>query len=159
MNATAALAPPKAVMDELVDSVHRTMKSIFYRMTPVLDAEGISMGQFWTLHAVSSFDAAPLGAIARGLGVSSPTLCATVDELESTGFVARKRSEKDRRVVEVSLTAKGRRAEARIWAQVGGLMARASRDVPPKDLETTIRVFRTIHGYVEAGGASPEVRA
>jgi MarR family transcriptional regulator, organic hydroperoxide resistance regulator len=159
MTATASLLPPNADADELVESVHRTMKSVFRHLSPALGDEGISMGQFWTLHTISSLDVAPLGAIARGLGVSSPTLCATVDELEAAGFVARHRSDKDRRVVELSLTPKGRRTESRIWVRVGGLMGVAARDLPPEDLKTAIRVFRTIYRQLDAGPATVEVRA
>jgi DNA-binding MarR family transcriptional regulator len=145
MNATTALIAPKSAGDELVDSVHHAMKSVFRTAHPALTTEGISMGQFWALHMISSLDVASLSTIARGLGVSSPTICAQVDELEAAGFVARQRSERDRRIVELSLTTKGRRAEARVWARIGQTIGQAVRGVPSEDLETTIRVFRTIY--------------
>jgi DNA-binding MarR family transcriptional regulator len=159
MTATAALLAPKSSGDELVDSVHRVMQSMFRRTSPALSAEGISMAQFWALHMISSFDTAPLSTIARGLGVSSPTLCAKIDELEAAGFVARHRSQKDRRVVEVSLTSKGRRAETRVWSWIGEMMGRAASDLPRQDLETTVRVFHAIHRKLEAGTFPPGSRA
>jgi MarR family transcriptional regulator, organic hydroperoxide resistance regulator len=159
MTATTTLMPPKTSGDELVDSVHDVMKSMFRRSSPALDAEGISMPQFWAIHMISAVEAAPLSAIARGLGVSAPTVCAKIDELEAAGFVARRRSQKDRRVVEVSLTAKGRRAEARVFSWIGQLMGEAASDLPRHDLETTIRVFRSIHRKLETGAIEPGSRA
>ncbi len=150
MVATAAVLPPRSSGDELVESVHRVMQAMFRHTSPALTAEGISMAQFWTLHAISSAEVAPLNRIARGLGVSAPTLCAKVDELEAAGLVVRHRSQKDHRVVEVSLTPKGRRAEARAWSWIGQLMGEAASGLPRDDLETTVRVFRSIHRRLEA---------
>jgi DNA-binding MarR family transcriptional regulator len=151
MTATAALLSSKSSGDELVDSVHLVMKSMFRRASPALQAEKISMAQFWALHMISSIDAAPLSTVARGLGVSLPTLCAKVDELEDGGLVARQRSKTDRRVVEVSLTPKGRRAEARIWTSFGEEMNAAVAGLPRADVATTIRVFQSIHRKLEGG--------
>jgi DNA-binding MarR family transcriptional regulator len=144
MVASAALVPRAAAGDELVDSVHGVLMSVFRRSHPVLEGEGISMGQFWALHMISSLGSAPMGTIARGLGVSSPTVCAKIDELEAAGLVARHRSERDRRVVELSLTTKGRRTEARVWSWIGRMMGEAAVDLPHEDLATAIRVFHAI---------------
>jgi DNA-binding MarR family transcriptional regulator len=154
MNAAAALLSPKSSGDELVDSVHLVMKSMFRRASPALQAEKISMAQFWALHMISSIDAAPLTTVARGLGVSLPTLCAKVDELEADGLVARQRSKTDRRIVEVSLTPKGRRAEARVWTSFGEEMNAAVAGLPRSDVATTIRVFQSIHRKLEGGAAT-----
>jgi DNA-binding MarR family transcriptional regulator len=146
MVATAALvrtAPPN--VDELVGSVHRVMKSVLRRSHATLDAEGISMGQFWALHLVSSLGSARLSTVARQLSVSAPTVCANVDELEAAGLLTRHRSERDRRVVEIALTPKGHRVEARVWSQIGRLMGAAARDLPPADLAAAVRVFRQLN--------------
>lgn len=151
MTATAALVAPKSSGDELVDSVHLVMQSMFRRTSPALQAEKISMPQFWALHMISSVEVAPLTTVARRLGVSLPTLCAKVDELEANGLVARHRSNSDRRIVQVSLTPKGRRAEARVWTWIGQQMNAAVRDVSRADLATAIRVFHTIHEKLDEG--------
>jgi DNA-binding MarR family transcriptional regulator len=153
MTATAALLPPRSTGDELVDSVHLVMQSMVRRASPALEAERISMAQFWALHMLSSLEVRPLTAVARRLGVSLPTLCAKVDELEAAGLVARQRSTTDRRVVEVSLTAKGRRAEARVWSWIGKQMNAAVRDLSRDDIAAAIRVFQTVHTKLEANAA------
>ncbi len=143
-------APASNDVEELVESVHDVMRSVFHRLHPAVEAEGISIGQFWSLHLVSSLRSASLSTVARHLAVSAPTVCANVDSLESQGLVSRQRSERDRRAVELSLTPKGRRVEARVWAEVGRLMAEAADDLPPRDVATAVRVFRELHRRLDA---------
>ena len=148
MVATAALSrravsAPDA--EQLVASVHEVMRSVLHRVHPTLEAEGISMGQFWALHLVSSLRTASVSTVARHLSVSAPTVCASVDQLEAAGLVVRERSARDRRAVELSLTAKGHRVESRVWSRVGQLMAEAARGLPPADVATAVRVFQELN--------------
>jgi MarR family transcriptional regulator, multiple antibiotic resistance protein MarR len=135
---------PSAVPEDLVGSVHEVMGSVLRRMAPTLEGEGITMGQFWALHLVSSLGQTSLTAVARHLSVAPPTVCANVDLLVRAGFVARHRSERDRRAVELTLTPAGRRLEARIWRAVGEVMRSATVDLAPADLATATRVFREL---------------
>lgn len=128
----------------LVDLIHELLRSTLLRLQPSLADEGITMGQFWALHNISSGEAPSLRTLARHLGVSSPTVCANIDMLEDAGLVRRARSEKDRRTVELSLTPRGRRAEARIWGEIAHLMSDAAVSLPEKDLLVAVRVFREI---------------
>jgi MarR family transcriptional regulator, organic hydroperoxide resistance regulator len=162
MVATAALARRGASTpdaEQLVASVHEVMRSVLHRVHPTLEAEGISMGQFWALHLVSSLRTASVSTVARHLSVSAPTVCASVDQLEAAGLVVRERSARDRRAVELSLTAKGRRVESRVWSRVGQLMAEAAGDLPPEDVATAVRVFqelnRRLDPIVDRPGGAP----
>lgn len=130
--------------EQLVGSVHEVMRSVLHRIHPTLEAEGISMGQFWALHLVSSLRAASVSTVARHLSVSAPTVCANVDLLEAAGLVARHRSERDRRAVDLSLTPKGRKVEARVWARIGRVMTEAAGGLPPRDVATAVRVFQEL---------------
>lgn len=152
MVATAVLAPPESARvkpDQLVSSVHDVMKSIVHRLQPVLEEEGISTGQFWTLHQVSSLQHPSLSTVARHLAISAPTLCANVDQMESTGLIIRHRSDRDRRAVELSLTSKGRKVESRIWGHIGRLMNETAEGLPPEDIAAAVRVFRELHRRLE----------
>ncbi|MGD0587789.1 MAG: MarR family transcriptional regulator [Thermoplasmata archaeon] len=139
---------------QLVNSVHEVMRSVLHRVHPALEAEGISMGQFWALHLVSSLRSASVSSVARHLSVSAPSVCANVDQLEAAGLVTRQRSVRDRRAVNLSLTPKGRKVEARLWARIGGLMVEAAEDLPPQDVTTAVRVFRELSGRLDASDAS-----
>jgi DNA-binding MarR family transcriptional regulator len=145
---TRDVSPPDAEL--LVASVHEVMRSILHRIHPALEDEGISMGQFWALHLVSSLRSASVSTVARHLSVSAPTVCTNVDQLEAAGLVTRHRSEQDRRAVELSLTPKGRRVESRIWSRIGRVMSDAADGLPAEDVATAVRVFREVGRELES---------
>ena len=87
--------------------------------------------------------------------MSAPTVCAKVDDLESAGLITRHRSQRDRRAVEITLTPKGRRVEARLWGRIGRIMAEAAADLPAEDVATAVRVFRELQDHLDATGHRP----
>jgi DNA-binding MarR family transcriptional regulator len=147
--------------ETLVTSVQEVLRSILRRVHPTLDAEGISMGQFWALHLVSSLRSTSVSAVARHLSLSAPTVCASIDQLEAAGLVVRHRSERDRRAVELTLSPKGRKVESRVWTRIGEVMTEAIAEagVPAADVATTVRVFRDLDRHLESnetpGGERP----
>jgi len=150
---------PPSDADALVTTVHEVMRSVLRSVHPTLDAEGISMGQFWALHLVSSLRSTSVSAVARHLYVSAPTVCANIDQLEAAGLVTRRRSERDRRAVELTMTPRGRKVEARVWAQVGKVMAEVAGELPPEDVATAARVFRELNRRFEARETEREATA
>ena len=60
-----------------------------------------------TIEAVGIKDAKTMGEIAHDLRITVGTLSAAITKLIKKGYVERKRTEEDRRVVLVSLTSKG----------------------------------------------------
>jgi MarR family transcriptional regulator, organic hydroperoxide resistance regulator len=137
---------PDAGVLELVGLVRESLRTSLNQLQPTLSEEGITMGQFWALKTVSSLEAASLSTVARYLDVSPPTLCANIDQLESAGLVRRHRSERDHRSVELSLTARGRRVEARVWSHLARVMSERSHGVDAADMAATLRVFRVLAG-------------
>lgn len=162
----AVVRPREAIetgstLEGLASSVHDVMRTILRRLGPVLEEEGVSMGQFWGLHAVSSMGRTSVNSVAQRLIVSPPTACANVDALVRAGLVARERSESDRRVVELALTPRGRQAEARIWRAIARTMEDGTRGLPKSDVAAAERVFRSLVRRLEStdAGASSRRRA
>jgi len=133
-----------AEVAQLIDLVHEVLQGSLQKLHPTLAKEGITMGQFWAIHTVSSLEAASLSTVARYLGVSSPTACANIDQLEEAGLVRRQRSARDRRAVELSLTPQGRKVETRVWAEIGRVMVDAGHGLDPEDVAAAVRVFREV---------------
>lgn len=140
---------PIAEAEQLVNGVHDVMKLVVHRLQPAFEREGISTGQFWALHVVSSLQSASLSTVARHLAVSTPTVCANVDQLEADGLVTRSRSARDRRNVVLALTPKGRKVESRIWSRIAHLVSEAAGGLPAQDVATAARVFRELHRRLE----------
>jgi MarR family transcriptional regulator for hemolysin len=76
--------------------------------------------------------------------VSAPTVCANIDQLEDAGLVRRHRSERDRRAVELSLTPRGRKVEARVWSEIATVMAEAAHGLSEADVAASVRVFTAV---------------
>jgi len=73
--------PESADIVQLIGLVHEVLRSSLRELHPALAEEGITMGQFWAIHTVSSLEAASVNTVARYLGVSAPTVCANIDQL------------------------------------------------------------------------------
>jgi DNA-binding MarR family transcriptional regulator len=136
--------------DELARSIHDMILSVLREIHPTVEAEHISKGQFLAMHVISGLEAASVSTVARNLAVKAPTMCVTVDQLEAAGLVTRRRSARDHRTVEVSLTAKGRRVEARVWARIEARITEAVNGLPPADLAAAVRVFRELNRRLDA---------
>ncbi len=158
-SARASRPAPPGGAEQLVAGVHEAMGSVLHRIHPVLEAEGISLGQFWALHLVSGLRSASVSTVARHLFVSAPTVCANVDQLEAAGLLTRHRSERDHRAVELCLTPKGRKVESRVWGKIGQLMAEAAQDLPPEDVATALRVFAELNRHLDPGGTHRQERS
>ena len=70
----------------------------------------ISVNDMHILNAIGKEGEKSMSAIAKQVGVTVGTLTIAINSLVKKGYVARSRSEKDRRVVLVSLSEKGRSA-------------------------------------------------
>ena len=71
-----------------------------------IDFMDLSMTEIHTIEAVGIKDAKTMGEIAHDLRITVGTLSAAITKLIKKGYVERKRTEEDRRVVLVSLTSK-----------------------------------------------------
>ena len=72
-----------------------------------IDLMDLSMTEIHTIEAVGIKDSKTMGEIAHDLRITVGTLSAAITKLIKKGYVERKRTEEDRRVVLVSLTSKG----------------------------------------------------
>jgi MarR family transcriptional regulator, organic hydroperoxide resistance regulator len=142
--------PLSSNADELARSIHDSILSVVHQIHLAVEAEHISKGQFLAMHVMSGLEAASVSTVARNLAVKAPTMCVTVDQLEAAGLVTRHRSARDHRTVEVSLTPKGRKIEARVWARIEGRISEAADGLPPADVAATVRVFRELNRRLDS---------
>lgn len=113
-------APPKAPgADGDVERAFRGFSQAFDRFSQAVrsargrisreDGLALTLSQYHLLEALDGAAALPVGRVAEAAGVAAPTATRMLDSLERVGTVRRSHSSDDRRVVEVALTAEGRR--------------------------------------------------
>ncbi|MBT8337770.1 MAG: MarR family transcriptional regulator [Gemmatimonadetes bacterium] len=76
---------------------------------------GLTTAQFGILEALHHLGPLPLGELAEKLLVTGGNVTYVMDRLEALGFVVRKRSDADRRVVTAVLTPEGRALVAAVF--------------------------------------------
>ncbi len=94
-------------------SLYSTSIAINRIYKPMLDTFEITYPQYLVLCTLWEGDGRTISAIADRLALDPSTITPLVKRLEQRGMVARKRSSEDERLVEVSLTQKGKELETR----------------------------------------------
>ena len=83
---------------------------------------GIPGAQLWALHEVAQADGLSVGALAQRLRMHQTTVSNLLTRLDAAGLVRKGRSPQDQRVVQVHLTAAGRKGLRRAPGPARGLL-------------------------------------
>lgn len=99
------------------DTFHEILVSLFHDITGIEEKaviteefQDISNNDMHIIEAVGIQSPRNMSAVAKSLSITVGTLTIAINNLVKKGYVSRVRSEKDRRVVLLSLTPKGKRA-------------------------------------------------
>lgn len=110
--------------DQQIGQIDDFMRDIFGRFlrppTPPSGEMNITMGQMHCQRTIANLGKPTMSQVAEELGLHPSTVTVLVDGLVSHGLVRRTTDPKDRRVVRVSETAKGRKNHERHKAEMRG---------------------------------------
>jgi DNA-binding MarR family transcriptional regulator len=135
----AAVAPSTVVA--LFLRIHRSLSR---NSRQVHDEYGISGRKLAALRYLDTAGEATIGELSEHLYVRNSSTSQMVSKLERKGFVQRARSERDNRVVKVSLTPDGQRLVERAPLSGIGLLRKRLQDVPPTELTEIEGVLRRL---------------
>lgn len=99
--------------DQVCFALHAASRAMTAAYQPLLAALEITYPQYLVLLVLWEENAARVSRIGERLFLDSATLTPLLKRLESRGLVERRRSTEDERVVEVHLTAEGKRLKRR----------------------------------------------
>ena len=99
----------KTAIAEIVQSFRRIFKAIQQYSEDVLKEFGVTGPQLWLLKLLWQEGGASISEFSQKMYLHISTVSGIIDRLEAKGYVVRKRSERDRRVVMVHLTDSGKR--------------------------------------------------
>ena len=111
----------------------------------------ITFAQFKAILLLSRAGSQTLGQLSEGLSRARCTVTGLVDRLEAKGLVRRKRSREDRRMVYVSLTAKGRELASELREKVVPEIARLGEKVMGRLTESEAAALLGALGKVSEG--------
>ena len=98
------------VLNELLVKLFKNIMEIEEKWLITPEYKDISVNDMHVLEAVGVKEPKSMSTVAKLMSVTTGTLTKSMDGLSDKGYVSRERGKKDKRVVFVSLTEKGRRA-------------------------------------------------
>ena len=93
---------------ELWQSVADSWRTLQKKSEKNIGKVGLCLTEFKILKAVSTLGPLPMARLSSETILTQPAITLLVDKLESQGLVRRERSEDDRRVTNIAVSAKGR---------------------------------------------------
>ena len=94
--------------------------------------------------------------LATWMRIEPPTVLRHLDRLEGAGLVARRRDDRDRRVIRVTLTAAGRQRFPQLAVVMSAADDELRAQLTPRELDVLYRALEKLHAYVAAGDGASE---
>ena len=105
---------------------------------------GVHEGQQFILRRLWAEDGQTPGEIAKSLGLATSTVTRAATRMEATRLLAREPHERDRRLVRLRLTARGRALETAIDAEMDQLTERALGSFGPDERARIVAALEKI---------------
>ena len=106
-----------------------------------LNQESMNFPQYTVMQKLDELGELTMGTLSENLGTTMGAATNLVDKLVHAGHVVRRRSARDRRVVQVKLTEQGLRVFARVTKESVELLGRTFRKFSPEERQVTVRVI------------------
>ena len=104
----------------------------------------ITIPQLRTLEYLSRIDGCLMNEIASHLGISRPAATGLVDRLIAQGLAAREYDDKDRRVIKIKISPKGKKIVANIWDQKRRSFAKVFSMISAQERTQYIQIMEKI---------------
>jgi MarR family transcriptional regulator, 2-MHQ and catechol-resistance regulon repressor len=122
----------------------RASDSVFSRLSPTLEALGVTTPQFGILEAIYHLGPMCQKALAEKLLRSGGNVTVVVNNLEKRGWVRRVRHAEDRRMVQIHLTPRGHALIERIFPQHAAEIAKEMGTLEAEEQEILRRLCRKL---------------
>lgn len=137
---------PDIAISEIMQSLRRIFKAIHDYSFEVSGKFGITGPQLWALNTISKNEGLPLGELSKKMYLGPSTITGLIDRLEKRGYVVRNRDQRDRRVVKILLTSKGKGLAKRGPNPIQGKMIYGLRSLDRGELRS---IYDSIQKLVE----------
>ena len=132
------------VEEELIHLTKRLAFRIRRELDQVLGAEGVTWAQFTYLRTVYEKRADTPSRIARLFSVATGAITRLTDRLERGGFLLRRASKGDRRLVRIVLTEKGRRLVEALAPAARGQISRLCGKMNQAELKNLTQLMKEL---------------
>lgn len=137
--------PPKSDPKPNLDAILEAMIYLYAesrRVTRAIAEEhGLTGSQLWVLKMIEPAGRLSLSELSERVRAKNSTMTGIIDRMERDGLVARRRSDDDRRVVHIELTAKGRGLANGVQAPPTFLFRSLLESLPERDAAELERIM------------------
>ena len=102
--------PSLAAKEEVLIAIRRIIRATDIHSRQLTKTVGLTAPQLLVMQAIRNLGAVAISRLSTEVSLSQATVTTIIDRLERRGYVARRRSEQDKRVVHALLTDAGREA-------------------------------------------------
>ena len=142
---------------EILDNLRRVFQVVHGFSKRAERVAGLTGPQLWAMKVLAESAPIRVSDLARRMYLQPPTVVGILDRLEQQGQLRRVRSAEDHRVVEVSLTEKGKETVAKVPQVAQGLLLTGMKDMDDSQLETVSRGLDLLVGILGARDMPPQL--
>lgn len=137
----------KDTLNRLFVELFRDINNIEERQIKTREFSNLTLNDIHVINAIGTEKAKNMSSVAKALNVTMGTLTIAVNGLVKKGFVDRVRSEEDRRVVLISLTAKGKKAFVRHEAFHTEMIDAIVKQLSGEEKEILAKSLHNLHEF------------
>lgn len=120
-------------ISKAIREFYRTLKNEF---NSVVESEGFTNSEFLLMKSIVIFGHKKISEIAKELCVSMPYLTSLSDKMVKKGYIERKQSKEDRRIIIIKLTPKDKKIYTRLDAMVHKYLEKKFDKLTTNELQT-----------------------
>ncbi len=144
-------------MDKLYQEINDALYSTYYGINRIEEEElkksrfhDLTPKELHAVDAITMYHHLTASQVANKLHLSRATITATVDRLVRKGYAKRMRDQKDRRVVRLGLTKKGRLLYRAYHAYHNMMVRSFLQNLDQEELETIYHAFSNLEKFVNS---------
>lgn len=142
--------PPGRSIGYLVRQTHRAFSRLLQaRIAP----HGVTVGMWYFLRVLWEEDGISQRELSQRVGMMEPTTATALTHMERKGFVRRLRNRRDRRVVNVFLTERGRALKDQLLPLAAAVNDTASRHISAEELRSLRAVLTKLRAGLDSDPA------
>ena len=146
-----------SIVSEIIDNLRRVFQVVNEHSKRAEKETGLTGPQLWAIKTIAEGAPIMVSEIARQMYLHPATVVGILDRLEKQNLVVRARSQEDRRVVRVELTAKGNALVKKAPEVAQGLLVAGLEKLPQTKLETIAEGLKQMVVILGAQGIPPRL--
>lgn len=136
-------------LNHLLVELFRDIMNIEEKAVITPEFKDITNNDMHIIEAIGRTEQKNMSAIAKSLSVTVGTLTIAINNLVKKGYVHRVRSEKDRRVVLISLTEKGRKAFDHHKRFHERMIDAAMNEIPDEEMDILVKALKNLTEFFQ----------